>query len=175
MTPEHAITLLRKHASDPQSFDIVLRHSQRVAEIAVGYAKQIGGMDLNFIECAALLHDIGRFQCPPGSACSSRHGFVGAELLRAEGVDEAIARVAERHVGAGISRQDIIERNLDLPHQDFLPVTREEKIITHSDNLGKADRRWTMEEAVERHARGISPAYGERVRALGEEVEHMGK
>ena len=175
MAPEQAIALLKKHAPSEEAFDIVLRHSIHVAEIALEYAQRIGGMDTNFIECAALLHDIGRFRCPPGSACSSRHGLVGAELLRAEGVDEAIARVAERHVGAGISRQDIIEQNLDLPLQNFLPVTREEKIIAHSDNLGKADRRWTIEEAAERHSREINPAYGERVVALGNEVEQMCK
>src|SRR3989344_1720779 len=127
MTPPEAIALLKKYASDPASLDIELRHSKRVAEIALRYAKRIPRLDLNFIECASLLHDIGRFQCPPNSPQSIRHGIVGAEILRKEGIEERYALVCEHHTGAGILAQDIKEQKLDLPLRDFIPTTKEEK------------------------------------------------
>src|SRR3989344_2169514 len=154
MTPERAIALLRKYASDPQSFDIVLRHSKRTAEIALRYAKHIPDIDLNFIECASLLHDIGRFECPPNSPRSIQHGIVGATILRKEGVEERYALVCEHHTGAGISKEDIKEQKLNLPMRDFLPTTKEEKIIAFADKLGKADHEWTLQEVLKRYAQG---------------------
>lgn len=170
MDAPRAISLLHKHASSPQALAIILKHSKRVAEIALRYAKRIPGMDLNFIECASLLHDIGRFQCPPKSKDSIRHGIVGAEILRKEGVEERYALVCECHLGAGISKQDIIAQKLDLPLQDFMPMTKEEKIIAHADNIGKAEREWTVQEAVERFTRELGQEYGARVQALADEV-----
>ena len=173
MDPSQAIALLRKHATSDDAFTIVLRHSKKVAEIALRYGKQIPGIDLNFLECAALLHDIGRFRCPPGSPQSIRHGIVGAEILRKEGVEERYAHICERHIGAGITAEDIREQKLDLPPQDFLPITKEEKIIAHADNIGKHDREWTLQEAVDRFTRELGPKYGKRIKQLAEEVEAM--
>ena len=62
------------------------------------------------------------------------HGRIGAEILRGEGYPRH-ARVCERHTGAGLTVKDIIEQQLPLPHQDFLPETIEEKLICYADKF----------------------------------------
>ena len=42
----------------------------------------------------------------------------GAEMLRKEGFPRH-ARVCERHTGAGVTREQIINQHLPLPEQDF--------------------------------------------------------
>ncbi len=103
---DDAIKLLKKYAKDEDSFKKVLKHSEAVRDVAKDIAKDIKDVDLDFIESASLLHDIGRFQCGPESEDNIRHGIVGAEILREEGLKEH-ALVAERHLGAGISKEDL--------------------------------------------------------------------
>ena len=98
------------------------------------------GMDRQFVEEGAMLHDIGIFKTnAPDIHCHGTdpyilHGYDGAELLRAEGFPRH-ARVCERHTGAGISVKEIKEQNLPLPHHDFLPETLEEKVICYADKF----------------------------------------
>ena len=96
---------------------------------------------LTFIEEAAMLHDIGVFRCnAPGIDCHGDaeyicHGYLGAELMRAEGYPRH-ARVCERHTGTGLSLAMIEERNLPLPHRDdFRPETWEEQLICFADKF----------------------------------------
>lgn len=97
-------------------------------------------LDRQFVEEAAMLHDIGIFRCDaPGIACHGTepyicHGRLGAELMREEGYPKH-ARVCERHTGAGLSKEEIIRQRLPLPHQDFLPETLEEKLICYADKF----------------------------------------
>ena len=64
-----------------------------------------------------------------------RHGVIGARLLRAEAMPEEWARVAERHTGTGITMEDIISQNLDLPLADYCPETMLEKLICYADKF----------------------------------------
>ena len=112
-------------------------------------------LDAQFIEEAAMLHDLGIFMTDaPGIQCFGSqpyicHGRLGAEILRKEGY-ERHARVCERHTGAGITEAQIIAQNLPLPHQDFLPETMEEKVICYADKFFSKthlDREKTIEKA----------------------------
>lgn len=122
--------------------DILILHSRQVADRALRIcnAHPEMGLDRQFVEEAAMLHDIGIFRCDaPGIACHGTepyicHGRIGAELLRSEGY-ERHARVCERHTGAGLSAREIEQQNLPLPHRDFLPETIEEKIICYADKF----------------------------------------
>jgi uncharacterized protein len=53
--------------------------------------------------------------------------------------------VCERHVGVGISIEEIIARALPLPRRDMRPVTLEEQIIAYADKFyskgGEAEKR----------------------------------
>ncbi len=88
-----------------------------------------------------MLHDIGIFATnAPSIHCTGsepyiRHGIIGAELLRKEGVGEEIAAVAERHTGSGITAKEITDRNLPLPHCDYYPRTQLERLICYADKF----------------------------------------
>ena len=95
-------------------------------------------LDAGFLEEAAMVHDIGIFMTDAdgihchGEAPYLCHGYLGAELMRREGY-ERHARVCERHTGTGLTAENIAERNLPLPHRDFLPETLEEQVICYAD------------------------------------------
>lgn len=121
-------------------YKILLTHSKQVAKKSLVLARLHPelNLDLNFIEEAALLHDIGIFRVNApiiechGSYAYICHGYLGAELLRKEGYPKH-ALVAERHTGTGLSLQTIKEQALPLPNTDMCPVTTEEKLICFSD------------------------------------------
>lgn len=137
---------------------ILMVHSREVTERALHIVDSHPelGADRQFVEEAAMLHDIGIFRCDAesihcfGSEPYICHGTIGAELLRQAGFPRH-ARVCERHTGAGLSLQHIIAQNLPIPHHDLLPETIEEKIICYADKfysktrLGQAK---TLEQAV---------------------------
>jgi uncharacterized protein len=125
------------------------------------------------INIGSLLHDIGRFSCPPGKEII-KHAYLGAEILRKEGLPD-IAQIAERHIGAGITKEEIIKRNLPLPHKDFLPLTKEEKIISHVDNLTFGDKEGTFEMVVERFRKELGEKYVARFIRLKEDVDNLMK
>ena len=121
-------------------YNIFMRHSRDVTRRALQIvdAHPELGADRQFVEEAAMLHDIGIRRCDaPGIHCHGtepyiRHGRIGAEWLRTEGFPRH-ARVCERHTGAGITCRQIVERDLPLPHEDFLPETIEEQLICYAD------------------------------------------
>lgn len=105
------LAIIRKYY-DPSSeaYRILVTHSRSVADkaLAIGRLHPELNIDLQFVEGAAMLHDIGIFLCnAPDIECFGEHryichGYLGADLLRKEGL-ERHALVCERHTGAGIS------------------------------------------------------------------------
>ena len=137
------LSIINKYYPDDNALrHILLKHSRDVARKALLIAERHPELQLDrqFIEEAAMLHDLGIFLChAPAIECFGtepyiRHGRLGAELLRAAGYP-AHARVCERHTGAGLSREDIVRQALPLPHEDFLPQTMEEKVICYADKF----------------------------------------
>lgn len=121
---------------------IFIQHSRQVADKALKIAIRCNlDIPLDMVEAAAMLHDIGIFLTnAPDIDCHGSehyicHGILGADLLRREGVDEAIARVAERHTGAGLTIDDIERQQLPLPRKDYLPETMLEKLICYADKF----------------------------------------
>lgn len=122
--------------------DIYLQHCRSVADLALKInAGRNLGLDKDMVETAAMLHDIGIYmtdadgiQCF-GSEPYIRHGLLGAELLRSEGMPEEIARIAERHTGAGITAEDVRNMHLPLPEKDYLPETLLERLICYADKF----------------------------------------
>jgi len=128
--------------SSPELRYILITHSTLVMKRAVRICEAHPELQLDsqFVEEAAMLHDIGIFKCnAPSIFCKGTepyicHGIIGAEILRSLGYPKH-ARVCERHTGAGLSCKEIISQNLPLPHQDFLPVTLEEQLICYADKF----------------------------------------
>ncbi|WP_299230674.1 HDIG domain-containing metalloprotein [uncultured Bacteroides sp.] len=143
---------------------ILLKHSRSVADKAIEMARNHPelNLDLQFIEEAAMLHDIGIFLTDAdGIYCYGKypyicHGYLGADLVRKEGFPRH-ALVCERHTGAGLSLAAIVERDLPVPHRDMLPVSLEEQIICFADKFfskTKLDKEKSLEKArksIEKH------------------------
>lgn len=122
--------------------DIYMRHCAQVTELALSIARRNKlPLDESEIETAAMLHDIGIFATDaPSIGCHGsepyiRHGIIGAELLRSEGMPEWAARVAERHTGAGITVADIDSQLLPLPRRDYRPESLLEQLVCYADKF----------------------------------------
>ncbi len=161
---EKYIEVINKfYPEDNELRRLLLRHSRDVADYALAVCDRHAELNLNreFVEMGAMLHDIGIFMTDaPGIHCHGTdpyilHGYDGAQLMRAEGLPE-VARVCERHTGAGITLRQIEEQQLPLPHHDFLPETMEEKLICYADKFfskSHPDRVRTVEQAAKSVAR----------------------
>ncbi len=141
MDPMAVIDQFYPQGSDTR--DILVDHSRQVAKKSLEIARSLAdpGLDLLFIEHAAMLHDIGIFlTASPKIGCTGKapyicHGVLGRELLDKAGLDPAFGRVAERHTGAGICLDTILRHHLPLPRRDMVPKTLEEKIICCADKF----------------------------------------
>ena len=67
--------------------------------------------------------------------------------------------VCERHTGAGLSLQSIIDQNLPVPHREMVPVSLEEQVICFADKFFSKTHLDT-EKTAERALKSISK-YGE--------------
>lgn len=130
---------------------ILLVHSRNVADLALECLDRHPelSLDRDFVEAAAMLHDIGICMCDAkgvecyGSKPYMAHGRCGAQLLRIYAINsgmteeeiEPYARVCERHTGAGLTKEDIIAQDLPLPAEDMLPETLEEKLVCYADKF----------------------------------------
>ena len=158
--------------------DIYLKHCRQVADKAVETARRKHlPLDESTVREAAMLHDIGIFLTDaPGIGCHGTepylmHGVLGATLLRDNGFPEEIARVAERHTGAGISRDDIEEQGLPMPPGDYMPETLLERLICYADKFYSKSGRMEEKplEKVEASMARLSERSLQRFRRLHEE------
>ena len=130
------------YPEDTELRRILITHSQSVARKALQIvsAHPELHLDAEFVEEAAMLHDIGVYLThAPSIYCTGeepyiRHGIIGAELLRNEGYPKH-ALVCERHTGTGLTVDDIISQNLPLPHRDMCPISLEEKLVCFADKF----------------------------------------
>ncbi|MGN0228062.1 MAG: HD domain-containing protein [Paludibacteraceae bacterium] len=141
------IKLIDKYyCNQPQLRHILVTHSRQVADRSLAIIdrhpewEQQGLVDRQFVEEAAMLHDIGIIYCDaPKIYCNGthkyiEHGYLGAELLRREGFPKH-ALVAERHTGTGITIEQIEREELPIPERDYCPQSLEEKIICYADKF----------------------------------------
>ena len=147
------------YPADNELRRVLLQHSRQVADRCLQIVRKHRELpvDVQFLEEAAMLHDIGIFRChAPSIYCEGtepyiKHGAIGAELLRQEGFPRH-ARVAERHTGTGLTREEIVRQQLPLPHEDFLPETLEEQIVCYADKFyskSRPERVLTVSEAAQ--------------------------
>ena len=122
---------------------ILLLHSRQVADRCLLIAKKHPELrlDKEFLEEAAMLHDIGIFRCnAPSIQCFGTepyicHGYIGGQILRDEGLVRH-ALVCERHTGTGLSREQIERQNLPLPlDRSYEPDVMEEQVACYADKF----------------------------------------
>ena len=135
--------LIDKYYSDNLPLkSLLLLHSSLVTgkALAIVDSHPELGADRDFVQDAAMLHDIGIFLTDAAPIhCFGKynyicHGYLGADLLRKEGLPRH-ALVAERHTGTGLTLKQILERDLPVPHREMVPQSIEEKIICFADKF----------------------------------------
>ena len=104
-----------------------------------------------------MLHDIGiRWCSAPSIFCTGtepylKHGPIGGELLRREGWPRH-ARVAERHTGTGLRREEFVRQGLPVPAFDMVPEQLEEQVVCYADKFyskSRPDRVLTVLETAQ--------------------------
>lgn len=147
MNEKDAIAFLVSSGCSPD----VIEHCKAVAEyarkIAINIRDNASGIgdpiniDVDAVFVGALLHDIGRSKTHGLS-----HAVTGARIAMDNRLDNKIVKIIERHIGAGIPKEEAIR--LGLPEKDYLPVTIEEKIVAHADNLISGSKIGTVDELI---------------------------
>ncbi len=167
-----------------KAFELLVSHGQLVARKAAKAATQVTHLkpDFDFIENAAMLHDIGILHTEsPGFGCNGKypyicHGFLGRELLDSIGLPE-YGLICERHVGVGISIDDIRNFTLPLPERSMVPVSIEEQIICYADKFfsknGNNGRK-AKQKSVESIVRGLKRFGSDKIQRFQNWVEMFG-
>lgn len=161
------IDIINKYyPADNELKHILLTHSRSVADKALWIAERHPELPLDrrFLYEASMLHDIGIFLTDAeGIGCTGSHpyichGYLGADLMRAEGYPRH-ALVCERHTGAGLSLEEIEAQSLPVPRREMVPVSLEEQVVCFADKFYSKthlDREKPVEKARKSLAR-----YGE--------------
>ena len=135
------LKIIEKYYFDkPKLKEVLIKHSSAVAKKALEIAEKFKDVDKDFIYSAAMLHDIGIIFTyipklnPEGKYPYIAHGYLGRTLLEKEGLSKH-ALICERHIGVGITKEEIVKKKLPLPQRDMVPITLEEKIIAFADKF----------------------------------------
>ena len=133
------IEILKKEKTPPNVID----HSVAVCKKAFEIAQNFPQANLELIEKGALLHDIGRSRTH-----GIRHAIVGVEIAREYGYSEDVLNIIERHIGAGITKEEA--KNLVLFDKSYVPQSLEEKIVAHADNLISGTKEVDVDFVIEK-------------------------
>lgn len=158
MTPEEKAEQLLRDCSEN-----VERHVRAVADYAEELARR-NDSDPELARLGGLLHDVGR--------CDTHdidHVATGARRVRDATLGDSVARIVQRHVGAGLTEEEA--ERLGLPPGNYLPETMEEKIVAYADNRFSGDRKLGYEESLKRFREKVEdPDAVERYEELHREI-----
>lgn len=139
-------------------------HCKTVYERSTDITQYYDNVDLDLIKCGTMLHDVGRIKTN-----GIEHAYLGADLLRDLNIDEKIAKITERHIGAGIPAHEAIA--LGLPQRNYMPETLEEKIVAHADNLVHGVKKVNLEFVIEKwKSKNMNQASIDRLISLHKEL-----
>ncbi|WP_434784228.1 HDIG domain-containing metalloprotein [Methanococcus maripaludis] len=148
----------------------VVLHSIAVAdyvyEFGIKLLNKKYDFDLDTAVLGAILHDIGR-----SKSHGIDHGINGSEILLKNNFNEKYAKIAERHIGAGISRKEA--EDLNLPKKDYIPKTLEEKVIANADNLISRDLRVDIDFVIDKFKKRTNNEVSNKVYALYLEINKL--
>jgi uncharacterized protein len=160
--------IFERYPENSISFGYYYTHCIKVTELALKIIDANKHLVINkeFVISGAMLHDIGIIETDaPEIGCFGKypyiaHTYLGREMLEKEGLFD-IAPVCERHIGVGLSKEDIIKAGFLIPHRDMIPLTIEEKLICYADKFySKSDNHLTVPKTPEKIRKKILK-YGE--------------
>jgi uncharacterized protein len=170
MGKDRAIEILKKYYSESGiTYQALIAHGDAIARKAESLFPRNPqwGLDENLIMEAAYLHDIGisDTQAPSigcfGEAPYIAHGIIGRKRLESEGLFKH-ALIAERHIGVGLTREEIQRNQWPLPLRDMMPMTVEEEVVCFLDLFfSKTPGRWAQEKSFAEIRQNLTH-YGER-------------
>ena len=157
-----------KILSDRGCSQNVIEHCLAVSSLSVSTAQELlasgKSVDVELVRIGSILHKLGRARTH-----AVDHAAVGAKMAEELGLDPHIVLIIKRHIGGGISRMEA--KDLELPDDDYIPDSIEEKIVAHCDNLMRGTERISVDECISRmQSRNMSKGSIDRVRALADEV-----
>jgi len=169
LIPDIVKTIILKHfPEDSKVYSYYYTHSIKVTELALKLIDHNKHLKINkeIVTIGAMLHDIGIIQTDaPEIGCFGKypyiaHTYLGREILEQEGLPD-IAPICERHIGVGLTKEDIIKANFPLPHRDMIPITIEEKLVCYADKFySKSDKHLIIPRSPEKIRKKILK-YGE--------------
>lgn len=141
-TYDEIVALHKKYAPSEAAYKAVFTHCQVVRDIALQLAANLSNaIDKELVVAGCLLHDVGYYPILDADGLLKEgrlgveHGLLGEEILRKEKLPETLCRICSHHTGSGLFQDDIIARDLPLPHKDFLAKTNEEKLVMYADKF----------------------------------------
>ena len=165
-----------------EDLEMVWTHCSKVAELACNVGRNLGLNDdeITFLYEAAMLHDIGicRVHAPRigmhGTNPYITHGVMGRQILEEEGLPRH-ALVCERHIGVGLTSQDIRAQQLPLPERDMTPQNLYEEIICFADLFySKTPGKLEIRKSVEQVRKNLSVFGAQKVEIFDEWVQRFG-
>ena len=187
-TPLRRLLLLHSKCVAEKSLSIIRQRTQKLAAVQSTDSHPLS-IDEKLVYDGAMLHDIGICKCDArGILCEGSepyicHGTIGAQMLRDYRAElelkgeknvevdlEACARICERHTGAGLTAEHILNQQLPIvPVRDLLPETVEEKLVCFADKFFSKSGDPSVEKDLDRVRRSIQkfgPDSAERFDAL---------
>ena len=140
LTKDEITKLHKKYAPTNKAYDSIYTQCCIVESIALQFAKRIKGVNIDLVSTGALLHDIGVYELylkdnEIDEANYIRHGILGYEVLKSEGLAENICRIASHHTGVGITKADVLSQELPIPEEDYFAENDEELIVMYADKF----------------------------------------
>ncbi|MCX9074268.1 MAG: HDIG domain-containing protein [Candidatus Methanoperedens sp.] len=157
MNEEEAIALLVSSGCSSGVIEhcrAVAHQSRKIADGISECARKKGAeidLDSDAIFLGGMLHDIGRSR-----SHDIDHAVEGAKIARENNLNDKLVNIIERHI------------------RDYIPLTIEEKIIAHADNLVSGSRVRTLDELVlDLRKKKIDEKIIQRVIELNNEINAM--
>lgn len=144
----------------------VIIHCCTVRAVAERICDRIPEADRDLVVAGAILHDIGR-----SKDHSIMHAYYGSEIVEELGLSQELVDIVRKHTGAGLDATDVME--LGLPDGDYMPVTLEEKIVAHADNMVSDNRVVSHHHSVNKLTSKGAFRGADRVEALHAELSGL--
>lgn len=151
------------YVPDSKAYRILVDHGARVSKKALRVADnlRLPSPAREFIHEAAMLHDIGMiFTDVPRLGCEGSHPYIAHGILgrlMLEKLDlPRHAMVCERHIGVGLSAEDILEQKLPIPVRDMVPKALGERIVCYADKFFSKNGQPQKEKGIDEILQGLS-------------------